>query len=640
MSTAINRRDHGWKEYREKPTTINLQKYHTLRNLATHEKRQAKEKYEMNLALKIKDDKRIFFSYVKSKTKLKPEIGAIRGDDGKLSKDNEEAARIMNLAFQNVFVKGDDTRTKVDTTNNYTADDEQITEEEIREVIAKLKEGKAFGPDGISNEILKRCEKELLVPICIIFNKSIKESTIPDLWRCANVTPIFKKGTKEDPLNYRPVSLTCVLSKILETIIKNRMMIDLEEGKILIEEQHGFRSERSTTSNLIEFYNEVTKDIDNKHAVDILFFDLSKAFDTVPHTKLIEKLRMLKLNVKIVDWIEDYLTGRKQRVIVRGGASEWLDVFSGVPQGSVIGPILFLLYINDIKDGIESRLSIFADDTKMMHVVDTEEDRLVLTKDLERLEKWSQVNKMKFNIDKCSVMHCGYGNQNAKYNLYGSELRATETEKDLGVLIDRDMKFSSQVMSQTKKANKVLGMIKRNFQTINKDLFQILYSTLVRPHLEYAVQVWSPYQVGHKKKIEQIQRRATKMIREIRNIPYEERLDHLDLMSTEHRRNRGDMITTFKIMNNKVKLRPGTLTKAKESGTRGHDMKIYKPNVRTEMRKNFFTNRVVNKWNDLGRNVIESKSIEQFKKAYDHNNDGKKRMQHNEDLLKAAQTMK
>jgi len=344
----------------------------------------------------------------------------------------------------------------------------------------------------------------------------------------------------------------------------------------------------------------------------------------VPHGRLINKLRALKISNKVVKWIEDYLKGRKQRVMVRGELSDWLEVFSGVPQGSVIGPILFLIYINDIKNELKSRISIFADDTKIMHIVDTEDDRLEVEQDLSRLQKWSEINKMKFNIDKCSVMHCGHNNQRHEYKLYGKDLRKTECEKDLGVYIDSDMKFSSQIAAQAKKAYKVLGMIKRNFECSNKDIFQILYSTLVRPHLEYAVQLWNPHQIGHKNKLEQVQRRATKMVKEVKKLSYEQRLTKLNLMSTETRRKRGDMIMTFKILKDKVKIRKGTLDISTEKRTRGNSLKLAKSSLHSDQRKYFFSNRIITEWNDLGEEIIKSKNVEGFKTAYDRYNKQKK----------------
>ena len=193
-----------------------------------------------------------------------------------------------------------------------------------------------------------------------------------------------------------------------------------------------------------------------------------------------------------------------------------------------------------------------------MHIVDTEEEIKELEEDLRKLQKWSEMNDMKFNTDKCSVMHCGINNRKTQYKLYGKILRETNSEKDLGVIVDTDMKFKSQVAAQTKKANNdnnkanSVGIIKRNFEWVNQEIFQTLYSTLVRPNLEYAVQVWNPYQKGEKEQIEKIQRRAPKMVKEVKDNCYEEMLYKLNLMSTETRRERGDQIMCYKILNNKV----------------------------------------------------------------------------------------
>ena len=328
----------------------------------------------------------------------------------------------------------------------------------------------------------------------------------------------------------------------------------------------------------------------------------------------------MNLNMKLVTWIEDYLKGRKQRVLVRGKLSEWLEVFSRVPQDSVIGPLLFLIFINDLKEGILLKLSIFADDTKIMHIMNTEDEIKELEEDLKKLQKWSEMNDMKFNTDKYSVMHCGINNRKHQYKLYGKILRETNSEKDLGVIVDKDMKFKNQVAAQTKKANNMLGMIKRNFECVNQEIFQILYSTLVRPNLEYAVQVWNPYQKGEKEKIEKIQRRATKMVKEFKDNCYEERLHKLNMMSTkktETRRERGDQIMCYKILNNKVKVDEHVLIKAKETRTRGHSMKLAKTTMASDIRTKFFSNRVVNKWNGLEQETVSANNIESFKKAYD-----------------------
>lgn len=609
----------------------NLANYHKQRNIATSIKRKSKQNYEMKIVEGIKTDKKQFYKYVRNKTKSQTGVGTVLDIKGNFTTSDKETADSLNKAFQSVFVHEENLAIesdimlnkddKIDNTDTFL----EISDEEIIKSFSSLEEGKASGPDEISVSILKNCQDSLLLPIKLIYNKSFREGRVPALWKCANVTPIYKKGSKSDCLNYRPVSLTCILCKLLERIIKERMITQLMENKWFNVTQHGFSKNKSTVSNLIDFYDAVSEEMDRGNPVDIFYFDFAKAFDTVPHSKLLIKLKNLNLDEKIVKWIQDYLHDRVQRVIIRGVQSEWLEVYSGVPQGSVIGPILFLIYINDIHDEIESKLNIFADDTKMMNRVGDEEGRSEVERDLKRLEQWCEKNGMKLNLEKCCVMHCGKNNMKKNYKMFDKLLRKTECEKDLGILVNPDMKFKEQAFAASKKANKVLGMIRRNFESMNREMFQILYSTLVRPHLEYAATIWSPYLKSQKDTIDKVQQRATKLIPNLRKKEYKDRLKELNLMSTEVRRKRGDMITTFKILKGKVDLGRSIFQVNTESRTRGHNLKLVINRARTDYRKYFFTNRVCKDWNDLGKEVIESSSVEIFKKAYDHRQDSKRR---------------
>jgi Reverse transcriptase (RNA-dependent DNA polymerase)/Endonuclease-reverse transcriptase len=618
VKRAIREKDDSWKNWQQWPTPVNLKRYATKRNKATKVKRQAKNTYEENLVTDMRGDKKKFYSYVRSKTTLKKGIGVVQKEDGTLTTSDQETANVLNKAFQSVFSKDSSTTMSNSNTIKQSSDEQsEITEKEILSIICDLDVSKATGPDNIPAILIKECRVELLKPLSILFNKSLQTSTIPELWRKANVTPIYKKGKKTEPLNYRPVSLTCILCKILEKMLKARLLTEMRDADWFGNVQHGFRSERSTVTNLIEFYDSVTEEMDSGKPVDILFFDMAKAFDTVPHSKLIDKMRMMNINMKITDWIENYLQNRKQCVVVKGVKSEELKVSSGVPQGSVIGPFLFLLYISDMQKGIESKLSIFADDTKMAGQVGNVEGRAVMKRDLARLQTWADANEMKFNTEKCCVMHCGSKNNKEDYYLYGVKLRKTVSEKDLGVIVDNDMKFKHQVDAASKKANRNLGLIKRNFSTVSKRMFTILYPMLVRPHLEYAIQLWSPTQLSMKNKLDTIQRRATKIVAGLKKDSQEDRLRKLDLMSMDVRRDRGDMILTYKILHKKVDLGRNILRLNRDSRTRGHSLKLSKRQSRLNIRKNFFVNRIVDRWNGLQEGVVDSISVDAFKRAYD-----------------------
>ena len=218
---------------------------------------------------------------------------------------------------------------------------------------------------------------------------SFDQSILPLDWKSANVSPIFKKGSKKDKGNYRPVSLTCHACKIMERILKDEIVNFLEENNKITSSQHGFRSKKSCLTNLLEFMERALRCLDEGDPVDVLFFDLQKAFDKVPHRRLLFKLHRLGIQGKLLKWIEEWLRGRTQRVVMNGFASGWEEVISGVPQGSVLGPILFLVYINDMEDKVLSYFWKFADDSKIMRKVDSVNDILMLKQDLQNLEEWS-----------------------------------------------------------------------------------------------------------------------------------------------------------------------------------------------------------------------------------------------------------
>jgi len=428
------------------------------------------------------------------------------------------------------------------------------------------------------------------------------------------VSPIFKKGVKSQTSNYRPVSLTSQVSKVIESVLRDAIVSHLETNELIRDSQHGFRKGRSCLTNLLVFLDKVTKYIDDGYSVDVIYLDFAKAFDKVPHQRLLDKLKGHGINGKVFNWIESWLTNRRQRVCVRGKFSDWIPVPSGVPQGSVLGPVLFLIFINDLEQGLGSQAVKFADDTKVFSQISTVRDCEILQQDLVLLQKWSQDWQMQFNIEKCKVIHIGRHNPGFKYTMMNNQLKVVNEEKDLGVFISDDLKPSAHCIYCYTKANQMLGLIKRTFSTKHPSILLRLYKSLVRPHLEYCSSAWSPWYAKDKELLERIQHRFTRFFKDLRELNYTERLRLLDLWTLEERRNRADLIEVYKIVNGVSTLPVSTFFEFRtDSRTRGHSLKLKKQRSNRDLRLHFFSERVVNRWNQLPSSVLEATSVNSFK---------------------------
>lgn len=621
-----------WIRYLNTKSGHDYEEFRKARNKANHAVRRARRRFERSIAKECKMNNKAFWKYVNSRRKTRPGISKLKKKDKTYTTNDKEAAEILSDQYF-------ETLTRENTENMPTIEEHplitealqniEFTEEAVYKVLAKMKTDKSPGLDGMHPRVLKEAASSLKTPIAIIFNLSMNLSKLPTIWLDAVITPIFKKGDRTDPANYRPVSLTSILCKCMEKIIVEHIIKHLRKNSLECPEQHGFRTGRSTVTNLLEALNVWTEALMHDLPVDVIFLDYAKAFDTVPHKRLLSKVSSMGIKGKALDWIKAFLTDRRQKVRVHGETSNWRQVLSGVPQGTVLGPILFTIFVADVPGAVESIVSMFADDTKMYAVLVNNSSAHELDMDISKLQVWSDEMQMKFHIrDKCKVMHLGKSNTRHDYTMVREDgtlhtLTKASEEKDLGVTIDDKLKFDIHISNIIKKANKVLGAIRHTFHYMDKEIFLMLYKSLVRPHLEYATCVWSPHLKQYMNALENVQRRATRLVPEFRNLNYDARLKELKLPTLMFRRKRADMLQTFKLMHSIdtmnlntrcQKCNNGMLNLSHNEHTRGHALKLLKPKT-TGVRSHFFATRIINDWNKLSSGTVFALSVNDFKKG-------------------------
>jgi hypothetical protein len=389
----------------------------------------------------------------------------------------------------------------------------QLTIADIEQAIKGLKPTSSAGFDQIPTFIVKDCSAALIEPLTFLFNLSLKSGVFPSRWKFSKITPIFKSGDINITCNYRPIALLSVFSKIFETALYNILIPTMKQ--LITERQHGFISGRSTNTNLACFTQFVAEALDKNVQVDCIYTDFSKAFDKINHNVLLNKLDTYGFSQKLLTLFKSYLTGRTQAVVYNGYTSHSYSQTSGVPQGSVLGPLLFLMYINDLSYHINCNFLLFADDLKIFHGIHSLADCQSLQKDLDLINVWCAENDLQLNIAKCSIITFSRKKQRITYdyNIQNTILLRTSQHKDLGVTFDEKLNFNEHINLITNSSMKMLGFIIRSTLCLrSSEVLVRLYIAYIRSKLEYCVLIWSPFYNYQRMRIEKVQRKAAKYI--------------------------------------------------------------------------------------------------------------------------------
>ena len=534
-------------------------KFETLRREIKADIRKQHDLYVNNLVGDVKANPKDFYRYINSQKKDAQGIPPLKKRNGSgVAQSESEKAAEFNGQFTDVFTKSEYSQVPLLDRSAPFMEDIVVTKEGVTKLLKGLNPSKALGPDELHPRVLKELATELGPIFAHLFQQSIDSGDIPKEWTLANISPLFKKGDRSLACNYRPVSLTCVPCKLLEHIVFSNIMAHLDEHKLLSDKQHAFRKWHSCETQLATVINDWAKILDNKGQVDTFILDFEKAFDTPPHELLKSKLFSYGIGGKTLKWINAFLCYRQQRVVVNGVKSDWAPVVSGVPQGTVLGPLLFSLHINDITADIESEII------------------------------------------------------QASYTLEGTVLENVDNIKYLGITITNNLKWNTHISNICNKANRTLGFLRRTLFSCPQNVKEAAYKGMVRPILEYGSSVWDPHPDKLRKELEKVQNCAARFV--TRNYDYETGsmtgiLGQLKWESLKKRRKDNRLILLYKGLKGKAKIPTDDLIPKTRRGRNQHSLAFQIPSASKDVYMYSFFPQTIRDWNDLPESLISSSEL-------------------------------
>ena len=633
LRREIRKRDRIRKITKKFNKQSDIDKYKKQRNKVNNLKKTAKEHFEQNLDTLILENisnPKTYWKIMKMLNKSNkgysniPPLQNIIQEEGldEVVYEDDEKCELLNIYFSFISSLEDANIPLPDIehrTNNFLRDI-VITTDEIVDIIKILNPNKASGPDIISHKMLKLCPEKIAVPLQIMFNKSLLQCKYPTSWKIAHVIAIFKKGDKSLPSNYRPISLISCVGKIMEGVIYKYVFNHLQRNKLIYEYQSGFLPKYSTVHQLLEMYNCILNSLEKKEISCFVFCDFSKAFDKVWHKGLLHKIKSYGVDSNLLSWFSSYLQDRQQRVVINNSSSSLCNVPAGVPHGSVLGPLLFILYINDIAENLISLSRLFADDTSFSYSSGDElQIKTVIGHDLKELDEWSKKWLMSFNPDKTEIMlfsNTEIPELNFIFN--GRTIPITNSHKHLGVTFSSDAKWNIHIENILSSIYKHLNVLPKLKYKLSRKNLKKLYLVYIRPIFEYASEVWDNCGVGNSNKLDQLQLEAARIVTGLpifasSILVYKE----LSWESLTERRKRRKLQMFYNIQNNNAPrylcdLIPPTIQSTTVYPLRnGSDIII--PFCRLSITCDSFIPSTIRQWNSLNPSLRNMESIAKFK---------------------------
>ena len=617
LSSLIRRRDQTWDKYCKSNRSNDLKIFYKLSRKCKALNDSLRRNYESLLILngRLQD----FYKYANKRLSSRPSIPGLRAQDGGIASSDSSKCDLLNDFFVSVFtVDNGEAVPQTASLPPKSINDVAFSPLVIECLLRKTKINSAMGPDLVHPSILNHFSDCFSLPLSMIFTRSFETGEIPSVWKMANVVPIFKNnGCPTLVENYRPISLTPIPCKLMESVIRLQIMRFLIDNNIISPAQFGFLPNKSTEMQLLESINDWAHSLDKANHVDVIYFDLKKAFDTVSHAKLIEKLESYNIKGRLLRWIIAFLSDRQQRVVIKNSSSNWKRVTSGVPQGSVLGPLLFLLFINDLPLYIKHCvIKMYADDVKIY--MKNGADQLLVQNDINTIVNFFSDHQLSINIKKCVVLRLGASNPELPYYVNGAKIDSVNEISDLGVIVDRNLTFSQHCSHISAKARRICGLIIHSFSSTDPCLLLKAYNVYVLPVLMYCSSVWSPRLTKDSELIEKCQRSFTHRLVRPPWAPtdYEGRLKRFNLPSLQNRRLLRDLQIAHKIIYNYICLRACDFFILSTNGkTRASsNNKLLCSKFNSNVLKGAFSHRVITPWNNLPDLVTATSSCNVFKR--------------------------
>ncbi|KAI8516342.1 hypothetical protein Bbelb_049230 [Branchiostoma belcheri] len=621
-----------YHEYKSSLSQEAWNNYTTYKNRLTSELRKAEREFYHTISDKCKspDASKLLWSVLNRLNGKESRGIPTLSNNGLLVDKEEEKAELLNEIFVNITkdCNHPDRTMKLPILTSKQFTTLQVTREEVLTVLLSLQVDKAPGPDGISNKLLREAAPEICDSLQCLFNYSLSTGTFPTEWKQSNVTPVYKKGDKTDPLNYRPISLLPTVAKVMERLVHNHLYSYLEENNLLHNNQSGFRKGDGTVLQLIRMVNDWARSIDDPDisCTAVVFLDVRRAFDTVWHQGLTYKLTRYGVGGPLLHWFDSYLTGRQQRVVINGVTSSWGKTAAGVPQGSILGPLLFLVYLNDLMSlPCRSALNCFADDTSLYNSAKTSQEVAIsINADLQLVSTWFSDWGLTLHPDKCKVVCVKSGRKNAllpPIYLHGKLVEQVSSYSHLGVTIHQTLTWTEHVQVTTSKSRKVLGVLRKVMGKLGRQALETAYFALVRPKLEYAAALLGDLNNTASKMLEQVQYHACCLITgAMKGTPYSNLLQELEWDTLSSRRQYNSLTIMYRMTKGLVPPHLQSLTPP----TRGsqftriqlrNNTHLCVPRCRTQVYKTSFIPHTSSLWNQLPQTVSDASNLAAFKRA-------------------------